>query len=99
VLVTCELTIFGLGTHSATGEEWADDDNACTSAEAQSLKRTCACLGLGRYLYYLAGTWVDLDDRKRSKTVPQLTHGASCHRVIQALPGLNKTPRLEVGRL
>jgi hypothetical protein len=35
VLVTCELTIFGLGSHSATGEEWADDDNACTSAEAQ----------------------------------------------------------------
>jgi hypothetical protein len=31
VLVTCELTIFGLGSHSATGEEWADDDNAGTS--------------------------------------------------------------------
>jgi hypothetical protein len=31
--VTCELTIFGLGSHSATGEEWADDDNAGTSAE------------------------------------------------------------------
>src|SRR3954454_15325665 len=28
VLVTCELTIFGLGSHSATGEEWADNDNA-----------------------------------------------------------------------
>src|SRR5580700_11345710 len=26
VLVTCELTIFGLGSHSATGEEWADND-------------------------------------------------------------------------
>ena len=26
VLVTCELTIFGLGSHSATGEEWADGD-------------------------------------------------------------------------
>src|SRR5437660_7750267 len=33
VLVTCELTIFGLGSHSATGEEWADDPNAGTSAE------------------------------------------------------------------
>ncbi|MBZ5550838.1 MAG: hypothetical protein LAO22_23260 [Acidobacteriia bacterium] len=72
VLVTCELTIFGLGSHSATGEEWADDDNACTSAEAQAFKRACACLGLGRYLYYFTGTWVDLDDRKRPKTVPQL---------------------------
>jgi hypothetical protein len=34
VLVTCELTIFGLGSHSATGEEWADNDNAGTAAEA-----------------------------------------------------------------
>ena len=40
VLVTCELTIFGLGSHSATGEEWADDDNAGTAAEAQSFKRS-----------------------------------------------------------
>jgi hypothetical protein len=77
VLVTCELTIFGLGSHSATGEEWADDDNACTSAEAQAFKRACACLGLGRYLYYFTGTWVDLDDRKRPKTVPQLAGWAT----------------------
>jgi len=77
VLVTCELTVFGLGSHSATGEEWADDDNACTSAEAQSFKRACACLGLGRYLYYFTGTWVDLDDRKRPKTVPQLAGWAT----------------------
>jgi len=52
VLVACELTIFGLGSHSATGEEWADDDNAGTSAEAQAFKRACSCFGLGRYLYY-----------------------------------------------
>src|SRR6266446_1960770 len=51
VLVTCELTIFGLGSHSSTGEEWADDDNSCTAAEAQAFKRSCACFGLGRYLY------------------------------------------------
>ncbi|MBZ5666629.1 MAG: hypothetical protein LAO30_18710 [Acidobacteriia bacterium] len=72
VLVACELTIFGLGSHSATGEEWADDDNAGTSAEAQAFKRACTCFGLGRYLYYCAGTWVDLDERKRPKTVPAL---------------------------
>jgi len=77
VLVTCELTILGLGSHSATGEKWADDDNACTSAEAQAFKRACACLGLGRYLYYFTGTWVDLDDRKRPKTVPQLAGWAT----------------------
>jgi hypothetical protein len=77
VLVTCELTIFGLGSHSATGEEWADDDNAVTSAEAQAFKRSCACFGLGRYLYYFTGTWVDLDDRKRPKTVPKLDRWAT----------------------
>src|SRR6266446_9590843 len=77
VLVTCELTIFGLGSHSATGEEWADDDNACTSAEAQAFKRACSCLGLGRYLYYFPGTWVDLDERKRPKSVPLLAGWAT----------------------
>ncbi len=77
VLVTCELTIFGLGSHSATGEEWADDDNSCTAAEAQAFKRSCACFGLGRYLYYFTGTWVDLDDRKRPKTAPQLAGWAT----------------------
>jgi len=72
VLVTCELTIFGFGSHSATGEEWADNDNAGTSAEAQAFKRACSCYGLGRYLYYFAGAWVDLDERKRPKFVPQM---------------------------
>ena len=72
VFVTCELTIFGLGSHSATGEEWADDENAGTSAEAQAFKRASCCFGLGRYLYYFDGVWVDLDDRKRPKKAPQL---------------------------
>jgi hypothetical protein len=72
VLVTCELTIFGIGSHSATGEEFADDENAGTSAEAQAFKRACACFGLGRYFYYFTGTWVDLDERKRPKSVPRL---------------------------
>jgi Rad52/22 family double-strand break repair protein len=77
VLVTCEVTIFGLGSHSATGEEWADDDNAGTAAEAQAFKRACACFGLGRYLYYFTGSWVDLDDRKRPKSIPQLAGWAT----------------------
>ncbi|MGB7074454.1 MAG: Rad52/Rad22 family DNA repair protein [Candidatus Sulfotelmatobacter sp.] len=77
VLVTCELTIFGLGSHSATGEEWADDDNAATAAEAQSFKRACSCFGLGRYLYYFTGTWVDLDERRHPKSVPQLSDWAT----------------------
>jgi hypothetical protein len=77
VLVTCELTIFGLGSHSATGEQWADDPNAGTSAEAQAFKRAAACFGLGRYLYYFTGSWVDLDDHKRPKSVPQLAGWAT----------------------
>jgi hypothetical protein len=77
VLVTRELTIFGLGSHSATGEEWADDDNAATAAEAQSFKRASSCFGLGRYLYYFTGTWVDLDDRKRPRTIPKLPDWAT----------------------
>ena len=77
VLVTCELTIFGLGSHSATGEEWADDPNAGTSAEAQTFKRSASCFGLGRYLYYFTGTWVDLDERKRPKSVPQFAGWAT----------------------
>jgi len=32
----------------------------------------CVCFGLGRYLYYHAGTWVDLDEGKRPKTAPAL---------------------------
>ncbi len=72
IFVTCELTIFGLGSHSATGEEWADDDNAGTSAEAQAFKRACSCFGLGRYLYHFSGAWVDLDERKRPKSIPRL---------------------------
>jgi len=72
VLVTCELTIFGLGSHSATGEEWAENDNAATAAEAQAFKRAASCFGLGRYLYYFTGTWVDLDERKRPKSTPRL---------------------------
>ena len=77
VLVTCELTIFRLGSHSATGEEWADNDNAGTAAEAQAYKRTCSCFGLGRYLYYFEGVWVDLDERKRPRSVPQLPKWAT----------------------
>lgn len=77
VFVTCELSIKGVGTHSATGEQWADDENAGTSAEAQAFKRAAACFGLGRYLYYFEGEWVDLDDRKRPRTVPSLPQWAT----------------------
>jgi hypothetical protein len=73
IVVTCQLTLHGLGTHSSTGEEWALDENAATSAEAQAFKRACANFGLGAYLYYFfRGFWVDLDSKKQIQTPPQL---------------------------
>ncbi len=77
VFVTCELKVLGLGAHSATGEEWTDDENAGTSAEAQAFKRACSCFGLGRYLYSFGGVWVELDGRNRAKGVPVLTGWAT----------------------
>ena len=73
ILVTRKVTINGLGTHSGTGEEWADEDNAMTSAEAQAFKRACSCFGLGRYFYDFDAPWVDIDDKGRPKKTPVLT--------------------------
>jgi hypothetical protein len=72
VLVTCTVTIAGVGSHSGSGEEWADDENAMTSAEAQAFKRACSCFGLGRYFYDFAEMWVELNENKQPKSVPSL---------------------------
>ena len=72
IVVTCRLTIDGLGAHTGLGEEWADNENAGTSAEAQAFKRACSCFGLGRYLYDVGGHWVDLDERKQPLSKPKL---------------------------
>lgn len=50
IVITCAITIDGLGTKSSLGEGWADDDNGGTRAEVQAFRRTCAEFGLGRYL-------------------------------------------------
>ena len=76
IVVTCRLTIDGLGSHSGLGEEWADNENAGTAAEAQAFKRACSCFGLGRYLYDLGGNWVDLDNRKQPLSRPRLPEWA-----------------------
>jgi hypothetical protein len=60
--------------------------------EAQAFKRACSCFGLGRYLYYFTGTWVDLDERKRAKGVPKLTGWATPEGWRQGL-----RPNTEVG--
>src|SRR6266851_1238996 len=72
ILVTCTVTIFGLSSHSGTGEEWADDENGMTAADAQAFKRACACFGLGRYFYEFQGSWVDLDQNQQPKRIPAL---------------------------
>jgi hypothetical protein len=76
VLVTCTLTISGLGCHSGSGEEWADEENAMTSAEAQAFKRSASCFGLGRYLYNLCEMWVPLDEHRRPIEYPLLPEWA-----------------------
>jgi hypothetical protein len=76
IVVTCKVTVHGLGAHTGLGEEWADNDNAGTAAEAQAFKRACSCFGLGRYLYDLEGQWVDLDEKKRPFETPNLPEWA-----------------------
>ena len=72
VLVTCTVTIIGLWSHSGTGEDWADDDNGMTSADAQAFKRACSCFGLGRYFYDFPVFWVDLDQNRQPARTPAL---------------------------
>jgi hypothetical protein len=76
VLVTCTVTIAGLGTHADSGEEWADEENAMTSAQAQAFKRACICFGLGRYLYNFAEMWVPLNQHRQPLHFPTLPQWA-----------------------
>jgi hypothetical protein len=80
VLVTCVVTITGIGSHSGSGEEWADDENAMTSAEAQAFKRACSIFGLGRYFYNFAEMWVEVDQYKQPKQLPKLPSWALSRR-------------------
>jgi hypothetical protein len=72
VLVTCTVMIAGVGSHSGTGEEWADDPNGMTAADAQAFKRACAVFGLGRYFYDVVAPWVDLDQNRQPRRTPPL---------------------------
>ena len=72
VVVVSTVTVNGLGSHTGVGEEWADDENSATRAEAQAFKRACACFGLGRYLYDLDKVWEDLDQYNRPVRSPNL---------------------------
>ena len=72
VMVTCVVSIAGFGSHTGSGEEWADDENAMTSAEAQAFKRACSCYGLGRYFYDFGEMWVEINEYKQPKELPDL---------------------------
>ena len=72
VVVVSTVSVNGLGSHTGVGEEWADDENSATRAEAQAFKRACSCFGLGRYLYDLDKVWEDLDQYNRPVRVPYL---------------------------
>jgi hypothetical protein len=72
VLVTCTLTIGGVGCHTGSGEEWADEQNAMTASEAQAFKRAATCFGLGRYLYNFAEMWVPLNIHRQPLQIPPL---------------------------
>jgi hypothetical protein len=72
VLVATAVTITRFGSHTGTGEEWADKENAVTAADAQAFKRACSCFGLGRYLYRFEETWVHLNQRGEPAAVPVL---------------------------
>jgi hypothetical protein len=76
VLVATAVTITRLGSHTGTGEEWADRENAVTAADAQAFKRACSCFGLGRYLYRFVETWVRLNGRGEPVAVPVLPEWA-----------------------
>src|SRR5277367_4390189 len=76
VLVTCTLTIIGLGCHAGSGEDWADEENAMTAAEAQAFKRACSCFGLGRYLYNFTEMWVPLNEYRQPSEYPRLPQWA-----------------------
>jgi hypothetical protein len=71
-ILHARVTIFGLWSHSGTGEEWTDDDNSVTAADAQAFKRACSCFGLGRYFYDISAIWVDLDENRQPVRTPVL---------------------------
>jgi hypothetical protein len=76
VLSAVAVTIHRLGSHTGTGEEWADEQNAATSADAQAFRRACSYFGLGRYLYRFQETWVNLDRARQPMKVPVLPEWA-----------------------
>jgi hypothetical protein len=72
VMVTCVVSINGFGSQAGSGEDWADNENAMTSAEAQAFKRACSVFGLGRYFYDFDEMWVEINEYKQPREFPDL---------------------------
>jgi hypothetical protein len=47
VLVTCKLTITGLGCHAGSREDWADEENAMTAADVVSRSSVSLFVSVG----------------------------------------------------
>jgi hypothetical protein len=47
-------------------------DNVDYAFEAQAFKRACSCFGLGRYFYSFGEMWVELNDYRQPKQLPNL---------------------------
>lgn len=86
VLVASVVTIHKLGSHTGSGEEWADRENAVTAADAQAFKRACSCFDLGRYLYRFVETWVSLNHHGEPEHVPSLPQWALPPGIVVASP-------------
>lgn len=95
IIVTCVVTLHGVGVHSGSGEEWADDDNAMTRAEAQAFKRACSCFGLGRYFYNFGEIWVPVDSYGQPFHSPTLPKWAlpSTSSAAKPTPAASQTTR------
>jgi hypothetical protein len=84
-----EVEVFGIGSHTSSGESDGADENAFTSAEAQAFKRACMEFGLGRYLYDLPKQTVGYEDFKFTQepelpdwAIPKVTCD-DCGKVIE----------------
>lgn len=69
----CELSI-KINDEWVTKSDSADytDIESIKGGASSALKRAAAVWGIGRYLYYLPRVWVDIDDKKRLKSIPEL---------------------------
>lgn len=79
---TCELGI-------KFNDEWVWKSNSAGDTKVESIKggasdafkRAAAVWGVGRYLYYLPNIWVELDEYKKLKEIPELPDWAKTKNV------------------